>query len=106
MRDLKTAFTCFPFAVRNPTAEYPFIKYDPILTSRETVCAMICTPQGASTADFQHRAASGAAMTGNGDNETPAQSQSERFKPPQAMRAADSDPAGDETSVEPVPPAA
>lgn len=60
------------------TTEYPFIKYDPILMSRETVCAMTCIPQKAITDGFRHRVAPGAAMTGNGDNETPVQSQSER----------------------------
>ncbi len=54
---------------------------------------------------YQHRAAPGAARTGNGDNDTPVQSQSERdsvssVKPSQAMRAADREPAGGEIPVE------
>ena len=51
------------------------------------------------------RVAPGTAKTGNRDNDTPVQSQSERdsvsnAKPSQAMRAADREPAGGEIPVE------
>lgn len=48
------------------------------------------------TACHKPQAAPGAAMTGNGDNDTPVQSQ------PHAMRAAGREPAGGGTPVEPV----
>ena len=87
--------------VRFLTTEYPFIKHIPIAIvmsiSHISDCATICRKEdnGVSsihfalrlsfgrereTASYKHRAAPGAAMTGNGGNETPVQPQSERDK--------------------------
>ena len=81
------------------TTEYPFIGYFPIAfvmsISHVSDCAKICDIcKERETVGYQHRAAPGVAMTDDGYNDTPVQSQSERAaqferEPSQAMRAAD-----------------
>ena len=89
------------FVRRMGTISYPFIKHIPIVVamsmSHVSGCAMMCRDDEATrfqitsrsvgfhspgtereTAGYKHRVAPGAAMIGNGDNDTPAQSQSER----------------------------
>ena len=59
---------------------------------------------GAVTSGYQHRAAPGAAMTGNGAillfSHSPSVTAFSSVKPSQAMRAADREPAGGEIPVE------
>ena len=78
------------------TTEYPFIKYFPIAIvmsiSHVRYCATICLHRERETVVYNHRVAPDAAMTSNGDNDTPVQPQSERdsesgVKPSQAMGA-------------------
>ena len=78
------------------TTEYPIIKYIPIAIvmciSLVRYYATICLRKERETVVYNHRAAPGAAMTSNGDNDTPVQPQSERdsesgVKPSQAMGA-------------------
>ena len=78
------------------TTEYPFIKYIPIAIvmsiSHVRYCATICLRRERETVVYNPRVAPDAAMTSNGDNDTPVQPQSERdsesgVKPSQAMGA-------------------
>ena len=78
------------------TTEYPFIKYFPIAIvmsiSHVRYCATICLRKERETVVYNRWVAPDAAMTSNGDNDTPVQPQSERdsesgVKPSQAMGA-------------------
>ena len=64
------------------TTEYPFIKYIPIAIAMSIsyvrYCATICLRRERETVVYNHRVAPDAAMTSNGDNDTPVQPQSER----------------------------
>ena len=64
------------------TTEYPFIKYIPIAIvmsiSHVRYCATICLRRERETVVYNHWVAPDAAMTSNGDNDTPVQPQSER----------------------------
>ena len=64
------------------TTEYPIIKYIPIAIvmsiSHVRYYATICLRKERETVVYNHRVAPDAAMTSNGDNDTPVQPQSER----------------------------